>query len=80
MRSGQHRLWRAVKAHVEGGHKLRVQRVSFHSSDLELYCVYCGRPVLAGGPVIVNAIANSCQDYGAQVFQPKSSHSSIKVH
>lgn len=73
-------LWRCVRGHVQRGHHLRVQRISLKDDDLEIVCLYCGHPLVAGSPGIVNQVASVCLDYGAKVFQPNSSNTSIKVH
>ena len=73
-------LWRAVKGHVQRGHHLRVQRISFKDDDLEILCIYCGHPLVAGSPGIVNQVADACLDFGAKVYKPNTGNNSIRVH
>lgn len=73
-------LARTLKRHRSVDHKLRVQRVNFLTDDLELYCVFCGVPLCAGSPGVINEIADSLVESGVSIYKLNISHSSIRVH
>ena len=73
-------LARALKRHGAEDHKLRIQRVSFKSDDLEVYCVFCGVPLCAGSPGVINEVAESLVGRGVSVYKLNIAHSSIRVH
>ena len=73
-------VWRALKSHVLENHRLRVQRCSARSNELEIRCLFCDVPVLAGSPGIVNEIADSVAQSGGSVFKLNISSESVRVH
>jgi len=65
-------LWRALRRHVEKGHTLRVHLVGDGSDHLQVSCVFCGIPILAGSPSIVNTICTDLLEVGVKVVKPST--------
>ena len=59
-------VWRVLKCHVKGGHRLEVRRLP-ESDDLEIHCLWCGRPVMLGSLEVVGLVARNLQVRGAKI-------------
>lgn len=63
-------IWRALRRHVEKNHTLRVRLVDEVDTDLQLECVFCGLPLMAGAPQIVNTLGEQLLSAGVKVVRP----------
>jgi hypothetical protein len=73
-------LWSTVGSHVSEQHRLRVQRLSLDDDDLSLYCVFCGRHLVAGSPKLVNELAELLIQRGYKVTKFNTASSSVRLH
>jgi hypothetical protein len=69
MKAGFH-IWKALRRHVEKNHTLRVHLVGDRSNDFQLDCVFCGLPVIAGSPALVNHVCEVLVERGVKVVRP----------
>jgi hypothetical protein len=69
MKPGKY-IWRALKRHVEKGHTLRVHLIDEFSNDLQIDCVFCGIPLMAGSPVLVKSLEQQLKEVGVKIVRP----------
>jgi len=72
MTGTERHIWRSLKRHVKENHTLRIKLVDQDSLDLQMECVFCGLPLMAGSPGIVNHIGQQLLDAGVKVVRPST--------